>query len=103
MLLGYDQAGNLNGSGPRTYVDDAFRRLVEVRDGGITVTRFTYDGIGRLHTRRDGVGPPQRLAYTGNELIQVSGAAGPLMQYTLGSWSDQPPLSSLASDSTANR
>lgn len=101
MLLGYDQAGNLTGGGPRTYVYDAFRRLVEVRDGGITVTRFTYDGIGRLHTRSDGAGPPPRLAYTGNELIQVSGAAGPLMQYTPGPGLDQPPLVSLASDSYA--
>lgn len=90
--LTYDAAGNLVDDGSATYVYDAFRRLTEVQRNGTTITRFTYDGLGRLHTRSDAVQDLQHFAYLRDEIIQISDQNGVLLQYTPGVQLDQPAL-----------
>jgi RHS repeat-associated protein len=97
VSVSYDAAGNLTRWGSREFVYDAFRRLVEVRDGGVTVGAFGYDGLGRLHTQLLGSDPAVRFAYAADELIQVTGPAGPIAQFLPGIELDQPVLASLAS------
>lgn len=97
VVATYDGAGNLRQLGAREYRYDAYRRLVEVRDGGVTTARITYDGMGRVHTREDGTGAVSRFAYAGDELIQVSGAAGVELQLTPGVRLDEPVLASTTS------
>jgi RHS repeat-associated protein len=91
----YDGADNVASRGSREYTYDAFRRLVEVRDGGVTVSQLSYDGLGRVHTVRSGAGAARRLVHLGDELLQetVTGAGGAVLaQYTPGPRLDQPLL-----------
>ena len=89
--VAHDAAGNVRSNDTRTFRYDAFRRLTEVADGGVTVARFRYDGFGRLHERAIGAGT-ERLAWSGDELLQVSVGAAPSVQYTASPLLDRPVL-----------
>jgi RHS repeat-associated protein len=96
----YDEAGNIRTYGSRAYTYDAFRRLVEVRDSGVRVAAFAYDGLGRLHRRSDQAGS-RRFAYLGSELLQESDGGSVVFQYTSGPRLDQPLLASGSAGSFA--
>ncbi len=48
VLFEHDANGNLTFDGTYTYRYDAFNHLVEVKDGGTSVARYAYDGLGRV-------------------------------------------------------
>jgi RHS repeat-associated protein len=45
--FGYDSRGNITSENNRTYRYDSLNQLVEVKDNGVTIAEYTYNGAGQ--------------------------------------------------------
>ncbi len=69
--LAHDKNGDLVKEGTRTYEYDAFHRLVWVKDGGLNVAHYVYDGLNRRIAKWDyTTGDTGRFLYDGEQLIE---------------------------------
>jgi RHS repeat-associated protein len=98
-VVTYNDAGCISKVEDREFIHDGLRRLVEVRSGGKTLVKQTYDGLGRVHSRVEATGPAQRFAHLCDEVLQITADAGTQRQYTCGFSLDQPLLESTNSGS----
>jgi RHS repeat-associated protein len=86
--FGYDDNGNLNVQGSRTYDWDAENRLVAVKDNGTTLVSYVYDGRGRRFQKIAG-GVTRTFLYDGAQLAEERLSSGGTIKYFDGPGIDQ--------------
>lgn len=87
----HDANGNLTSDGTKQYVYDWANRLVEVREGGNQVGRYTYDGLNRRVTKY--VNQSSLLTtyvYDGSQIIEELESATLARSYVYGDYLDDP-------------
>jgi RHS repeat-associated protein len=88
VLTAHDSAGNLTQKGDRTFVHDAWHRLVKVKSisQGTDLAVYRYNGLGQK-IERTGLGAPSRhYYYSGDQVVEEwpLGGGSPSMDYVWG-------------------
>jgi RHS repeat-associated protein len=89
IAFDYDANGNTTSDGVKTFEWDAENRLLAVKQGGNTLSSFTYDGTGRRATKTVAVATTIYV-YDGAHFLEERPSAGSLKRYVYGSGIDRP-------------
>lgn len=76
--IGHDSDGRLTQDGNRTFVFDVRGQLAQVKENGVVIEAFAYDGLGRLAAHFSGVPllHQSSFQYDGQQVVQAVSATG---------------------------
>src|SRR4030042_5270189 len=80
-----DKNGNLTFDGQYTYIYDCENRLLEIKQGEITIVSYAYDYQGRRVRKTENGGQTTVFCYDGDQVIADYSSAGILQRkYVFG-------------------
>ncbi len=82
----YDDNGNMISDGQKDYIYDWANRLIEVRESGQIVMKYTYDALNRRVSESDILSTTRTHIYNGSEVIEeyVNGILDKVHTYGAG-------------------